>query len=61
MYFPEHLMLADNFTKPLQGALFHRLRDIIMERVSSYTLPEDIASYSINERVGKQIPAREIP
>jgi len=29
-YCPTTFMLADNFTKPLQGQLFHLYRDIIM-------------------------------
>ena len=61
MYCPTHLMLADYFTKPLTGALFHKLRDIIMERVSPYTLLEDIVSYSIKGGVVKHTPLKEIP
>ena len=41
MYYPRHLMLADYFTNPLQGALFFMFRDIIMGRVSPYTLLKD--------------------
>ena len=29
-YLPTHLMLADYFTKPLQGGLFNRLRKYVM-------------------------------
>ena len=29
-YCPTHIMIADYFTKPLQGKLFHRLREVIM-------------------------------
>ena len=54
-------MLADYFTKPLQGALFHQFRDIIMGRVSPFTLLEDTFSYTIKERVGKKILSKEIP
>ena len=41
MHYPRHLMLADYFTNPLQGALFFMFRDIIMGRVSPYTLLKD--------------------
>ena len=49
-------MLADYFEKPLQGALFHKFRDIIRVRVSPFTLIEDTFSYTSKERVEKQIP-----
>ena len=42
-YCPTGIMIADFFTKPLQGNLFKKLRDIIM----------GIASYPIEERVEK--------
>ena len=45
----------------MQGALFHRFRDIIMVRVSTYTLLKDITSYSSKERVKNQIPGKQIP
>ena len=54
-------MLADYFTIPLQGALFHKFREIIMGRVSPFTLKEDTFSYTIKESVGKQVPQKEIP
>ena len=41
VYCPTHLMLDDYFTKPLQGELFHKFRDIIMVRVSTLTLLYD--------------------
>ena len=53
-------MLADYFTKTLQGELFHNFRDIIMGRVSPLTLLEDIFSYTSKDRVEKQIPLKEI-
>ena len=61
MYYPTYLMLADYFTKPLQGALFHNFRDIIMGRVSPFTLLEDAFSYTSKERVGKHFLSKEIP
>ena len=39
-YCPTGIMLADYFTKPLQGVLFRRLRDMIMGN-SPITLPSD--------------------
>ena len=32
-----------------------------MERISPYILLEDMVSYSIKERVGKQNPLKDIP
>ena len=61
MYCQMHLVLADYFTKPLQGELFHNLQDIIMGIVIPYTILEDVVSYSNKERVGKQIPLKQIP
>ena len=29
-YCPTEMMLTDFFTKPLQGAVFHKFRDVIM-------------------------------
>ena len=54
-------MLADYFIKPLQGSLFCKLQDIIMGRVSPYTLLEDIDWYSSKECAGKQISVKDIP
>ena len=54
-------MLADYFTKPLQGALFYKFRYIIMGRFSPFTLLEDTFSYTSKKHVGKQIPPKEIP
>ena len=50
MYCPTELMLADYFTKPLQGSLFRRFREIIMgyESIDSIISITD----SIKERVG---------
>ncbi len=50
MYCPTELMLGDLFTKPLQGNLFRRFREIVMGRVSI----EEIIEFTnpIKERVG---------
>ena len=53
-------MLADYFTKPLQGALFREFRDIIMVKLIPFTLLGDKYSYTSKERVGK-IPPKNIP
>ena len=39
-YCPTEAMLADFFTKPLQGGLFHRFRDVIMGWKPISTLSE---------------------
>ena len=36
-YCPTENMIADFFTKPLQGALFNRLRDVIMGKEDIHT------------------------
>ena len=55
IYFSAHLMLANYFTKILQGSLFHKFKDIIMKIVITYTLLKDIASNSIKARVENKI------
>ena len=45
-------MEEDYFTKSPHGELFNKFCDIIMRRVSPYTLLEEIVSYSSNKRVG---------
>jgi hypothetical protein len=47
-------MLADFFTKPLQGNLFRRLREVIMGRKHIDNLKEFTSAKS-QERVGKDI------
>ena len=47
-YCPTHLMLADYFTKPLQGSQFRKFRDIIMGYKPISTLFDEIA---LKERV----------
>jgi hypothetical protein len=44
--------LADFFTKPLQGNLFRRLREVVMGRAHVDTL-KDITSAKSQERVGE--------
>jgi hypothetical protein len=43
-YCPTESMVADFFTKPLQGALFHKLRDIVMGKVPISSLGIDMPS-----------------
>ena len=51
-YCPTQVMLADYFTKPLQGTLFHKMRRVIMGWDHVSTLTDDLES--VNEkRVGK--------
>ncbi len=51
-YCPTHAMLADYFTKPLQGALFRKFRDVIMGNRTLDELEID-SVFSLKERVGK--------
>ena len=50
-------MLADFFTKPLQGALFNKFRDVIMgyKPISSLTPFPDEERVGINEQMNKSI------
>ena len=52
-YCPTMLMLADYFTKPLNGNLFKRLRNIIMGYVPISALFDEMPTSSFKERVGK--------
>ena len=55
MYCPNGQMLADYFTKPLQGKLFHMFREVIMGWKHIDTLKEvikDDPSSLFKERVG---------
>ena len=54
-------MLAGYFKNPLQGALFHKFRYIIMGILSPYIVIKYVASYSSKERVENQIPGKQIP
>ncbi len=49
-YCPTELMLADFFTKPLQGSLFYRMRDVIMGVKHINSLKDDLPP-SAKERV----------
>ena len=51
-YCPTTLMLGDYFTKPLQGNLFRRFRDVIMGKVHINDLLLD-PNFKIKERVEK--------
>jgi hypothetical protein len=51
---PTEQTLADFFTKPLQGSLFRRLREVVMGRMHIDTL-KDIVSAKSQERVGESI------
>ena len=48
-YCPTSIMLADFFTKPLQGALYHKFRDVLMGYKPITTLEQK--SFEIKERV----------
>ena len=50
-YCPTHSMLAGYFTKPLQGALFRKLRAVIMGREHVSTLSNDSTQDPDQERV----------
>ena len=60
VYCPTHNMLAYYSTKPLQGELFHKFRNIILGGVIPFTLLEDTFSYTSKEGVGKHIPSEYI-
>jgi hypothetical protein len=49
---PTESMLADFFTKPLQGALFRKFRDVIMGHQPISSLRDHVLSSPIEERVG---------
>ena len=53
-YCRKESMLADYFTKPLQGGLFHKMQKVIMEHepIGSWTIEEDKAA-ALEERVGE--------
>jgi len=46
VYCPTEEMLADFFTKPLQGALFRKFRDVVMGREHVYTLKKPVLAPS---------------
>ena len=55
-YSPTYNMLADFFTKPLQGSLFHKFRDVIMgqQHISTILIGNKSYDGESKERVGKQ-------
>ena len=55
MYCPTAKMLAGFFTKPLQGSLFRKFRDVIMGLKHIDTLLEDDEAVSAKERVGSNM------
>ena len=57
MYCPTYIMLADYYTKALQGKLFTQLRDTIMGKISVYEIVE--VNTRLKERVEKCISAGE--
>jgi hypothetical protein len=52
-YCPTERMLADFFTKPLQGSLFRKFRDVILGYVHVSVLDKSDRELSSKERVGK--------
>jgi hypothetical protein len=56
-YCPTEAMLADFFTKPLQGSLFRKFRSVIMGRVHINTLKSKLSLAPVEERVGSRGPA----
>ena len=48
-YCPTHHMIADYFTKPLQGRVFQKFRNIIMGYEKLSALQDD--SFTLKERV----------
>jgi hypothetical protein len=52
LYCPTKMMVADFFTKPLQGALFRKLKAVIMDDINVATFLE--MSSRPKERIGKE-------
>jgi hypothetical protein len=50
---PTHQMLADFFTKPLQGYLFHRFKAVVLGHQHTDSL-QSIIAHSLEERVGEE-------
>ena len=60
IYCPTERMIADYFTKPLQGALFKKLRDVIMGHThpSSLSKTPEMTQSPSKERVGINMPEK---
>jgi hypothetical protein len=56
MYCPTELMLADFYTKPLQGSLFKKFRSVILGYEPVSVLNYDASSSPAEERVGEGHP-----
>ncbi|CAJ1965740.1 unnamed protein product [Cylindrotheca closterium] len=54
VYCPTAKMLADFFTKPLQGSLFRKFRDVVLGYKHIDSLLEDDEEESVKERVGSR-------
>jgi hypothetical protein len=52
---PTEIMIADFFTKPLQGALFRKFRDVVLGHKHISTLSDQTECSSSQERVGQNI------
>jgi hypothetical protein len=50
-YFPTGTVIADFFTKPLQGLIFRQLQDMIMG-YTDIALPTEQASFTVNQSKG---------
>jgi hypothetical protein len=57
VYCPTDLMVADFFTKPLQGALFHKLRAVVMGRVPISSLGIKVPGAPAKRSVLEESPA----
>ena len=53
-YCPTEKMVADFFTKPLQGSLFRKFRDVVMGYKHISSLYDQSEQTSVQERVGKE-------
>ena len=54
---PTELMIADFFTKPLQGALFYRMRDVVMGNISVHKF---LNSYEEKEYVEDSLSSHKL-
>ena len=53
-YCPTSIMIADFFTKPLQGSLFKKMRDVVLGYKHVDTLLDTKENPISQERVGKE-------